>query len=123
MDYITSPNEALICFDAMPGSLTLIGHTHLAEYYRLSDETRQPQQLSFLRGGSVELNNKLRYIINPGAVGQPRDGNPKASVGRWQVEQGIIEVRRVAYDIATAQEKMAQANLPSYLIARLAVGH
>lgn len=123
MDYITSPNEARICFDAMPSNLTLIGHSHTTEYYRVTARARMPEQVPLLHGGGVTFEDGFRYLVNPGAIGQPRDGNRDASFGRWQLEDGLIEIRRVAYDITTCQTKMTAAGLPEYLIARLALGH
>ncbi len=122
MDYITAPDEARLCFDAMPGDLAFIGHTHVTECYRTRRGSRFPEQVSLYSGGEVELKDGIRYIVNPGAVGQPRDGNPAASFGIWHVENRTIEIKRVTYDIESAQAKMKRAGLPEYLIDRLAVG-
>jgi len=122
MDYITAPDEARVCFDAMPGDLAFIGHTHVTEYYRTRRGSRFPEQVSLWSGGAVELREGVRYIINPGAIGQPRDGNPAASFGIWRVEDRVVEIRRVGYDIEAAQRKMERAGLPAYLVERLAIG-
>jgi len=122
MDYITTPDEARLCFDAMPGDLAFVGHTHITEYYQTRGGSRFPQQVSLWSGGTVDLNEGVRYIVNQGAVGQPRDGNPAASFGVWRVEDRAVEVRRVSYDIDAAQDKMVKAGLPGYLIERLALG-
>jgi len=122
MEYITTLQEARKCFDAMSGSLVFVGHTHVAEYYRVAGNTRLPEQVPLFSGGQVSLEPEMRHIINPGAIGQPRDGNPKASFGVWNVEAGTVETRRVSYDIARAQDKMRRSQLPEYLIARLADG-
>jgi len=122
MAYITTPQDARICFDAMPGDLAFIGHTHVAEYYGARRNTRFPQQTSLCSGGEIAFEPELRYIVNPGAIGQPRDGNPAASFGLWEVEKGAVEARRVSYDVERQQEKMQAAGLPEYLIARLSLG-
>jgi len=122
MSYITSPNEARICFDAMPGDLTLIGHTHITEYYRTRRGSRLPEQTALLSGGTIELEENVRYIVNPGAIGQPRDGNAAASFAIWNVAAGTIDVRRVPYDIDRAQAKMREAHFPDYLWERLSLG-
>jgi diadenosine tetraphosphatase ApaH/serine/threonine PP2A family protein phosphatase len=122
MDYITAPDEARVCFDAMPGDLAFIGHTHVTEYYRTRRGSRFPEQVALWSGGGVELKEGVRYIVNPGAIGQPRDGNPAASFGIWRVEDRVVEIRRVGYDIETAQEKMKRERLPDYLVERLAIG-
>ena len=122
MAYINTPIEAVQCFDEMPDSLCFVGHTHIAEYYRQPAETRFCEQVSLWSGGQVTLEPELRYIVNPGAIGQPRDGNPAAGFGIYDAEAGVVEVRRVSYDIAGTQEKMRRAGLPDYLIQRLSVG-
>ncbi len=123
MDYITDASEARRCFDAMPGRLTFVGHTHVTEYYRARRRARLPEQVSLWSGGSLELSDDLRYIVNPGAIGQPRDGNPNASFGLWDAEARTIEVRRVSYDIEKAQAKMRRERLPDSLSERLSAGH
>jgi len=122
MGYVTSPQEARACFDAMPGDTAFIGHTHVAEYYQIPRGTMPPTQVSLWSGGAVDLRDDLRYIINPGAVGQPRDGNPAASFGIWDVEARTVEIKRVPYDVEKAQAKIGSAGLPDYLSERLTVG-
>jgi predicted phosphodiesterase len=122
MAYITTPAEAIQCFDEMPNALCLIGHTHVAEYYRQREGTRVCEQVSLWSGGRFNLDPDLRYIVNPGGIGQPRDGNPAAGFGILDTDAGVVEVRRVSYDIAATQEKMRAAGLPDYLIQRLSVG-
>ncbi len=122
MGYIMTPQEAQECFDAVSGPLVFVGHTHVAEYYRVLHNTQFPEQVSLFSGGRISLEPQVRYIVNPGAIGQPRDGNPAASFGLWEVEAGTLETRRVGYDVERQQEKMQAADLPDYLIARLSVG-
>ncbi len=122
MAYITAPHEARQCFEAMPGDLTFVGHTHVTEYYRVRDTTSVPEQVSLRSGGRVALESGLRCIVNPGAVGQPRDGNAAASFGIWDSTEATVEVRRVGYDVERAQEKMQRVHLPEHLIVRLAEG-
>jgi diadenosine tetraphosphatase ApaH/serine/threonine PP2A family protein phosphatase len=122
MAYLTTPQEARVCFNAMSKDLAFVGHTHVAEYYRTSGEGQLPEEISLWSGGPVDLEAGMRYIVNPGAIGQPRDSNPLASFATWDSERNRVEVRRVAYDMAQAQEKMERAGLPDYLIERLAVG-
>jgi len=122
MAYITGKQEALECFRVMAGSLCFVGHTHIAEHYRNRGRTEACDQTSLWGGGSIALEPGLRYIINPGAIGQPRDGNPAASFGTYDSEAGTIEVRRVPYDVGAVQEKMRAAGLPAYLAMRLSQG-
>jgi len=63
-----------------------------------------------------------RTLMNPGSVGQPRDGNPDASYLLLDIEAGRAEFRRVRYDIALTQRLMREVSLPPWLIERLALG-
>ncbi len=99
MDYLTNTEDALDCFDAFGGALCFIGHTHVAEYYQRPDDARVCQQTGLYRGGDIKLRRDQRYILNCGSVGQPRDGNPRASFGIYDSEAKTVKVKRVAYDI------------------------
>jgi diadenosine tetraphosphatase ApaH/serine/threonine PP2A family protein phosphatase len=63
-----------------------------------------------------------RLLLNPGSVGQPRDGNPASSYLLLDTEAGVAEFRRVRYDIAATQALMREAGLPSRLVERLSYG-
>jgi diadenosine tetraphosphatase ApaH/serine/threonine PP2A family protein phosphatase len=67
--------------------------------------------------------NGGKWIINPGSVGQPRDGNPSASYAILKVREGQWEYRRVAYPVEETQRRMKQNRLPARLIERLTHGH
>jgi predicted phosphodiesterase len=122
MDYITTPADAMGTFESMPVSPCFIGHTHIAEYYRNRKSTRFADSHSALLGCSITLEPDLGYIVNPGSIGQPRDGNPDASFGIYDTEAQCVEIRRVSYDIAAVQKKMRKARLPQHLIERLPRG-
>ena len=122
MEYITSPWEARFTFEEMETPICLVGHTHVAEYYRLGEDRLQPEQVSLFGGGEIAVEEGARYIVNVGGVGQPRDGNPRAGYGIYDREASLITVRRVEYSIEATQEKMEKAGLPQLLIQRLAVG-
>ena len=64
----------------------------------------------------------MRYIINVGSVGHPRDGNPQAAYGLYDEGEGKFLLKRVPYDIPTAQQKIIHAGLPTSLARRLAEG-
>jgi diadenosine tetraphosphatase ApaH/serine/threonine PP2A family protein phosphatase len=63
-----------------------------------------------------------KYFVNVGAVGQPRDGNPKCAYVIYDMDEGSIELRRLDYDIPSAQKKILDAGLPPRLAERLAMG-
>jgi diadenosine tetraphosphatase ApaH/serine/threonine PP2A family protein phosphatase len=96
--------------------LCFCGHTHVPVAF-IRD--------SRVRGGSysnLRLEPGGEYSVNVGAVGQPRDGNPKAGYVIYDMEEGSIELRRLDYDIAAAQKKIHDAGLPPRLAERLALG-
>jgi len=68
----------------------------------------------------IELGGK--YFINAGSVGQPRDGNWRAAYCIYDIENNLVELLRVKYDLATAQKKIVKAGLPRPLAERLAIG-
>jgi len=84
-------------------------------------EQRQ-NKISYGKVNILPLVEELRYIINVGAVGQPRDLDPRAAYGIWDSDKEQVELYRVEYDFAQTQRAMQQANLPQYLIDRLADG-
>ncbi len=122
MDYITSPDEAMVTFAEMRGSLLFIGHTHVTECYRNLPDSDFPDQKAIPGGMIVELSSGIRYIINPGSVGQPRDGNPEASYGLYDFEARTVKLSRVRYDYRRTQRKMRRAGLPAFLVDRLSQG-
>ncbi len=63
-----------------------------------------------------------RYLLNPGSIGQPRDGDPRAAFAIADLEHQIIEYWRVPYDIAAVQQRMEKAGLPFPLVERLGAG-
>ena len=77
------------------------------------------------RGGGVTLDGDpvtRRYLINPGSVGQPRDGDPRAGAAVVDTEAKAVSFLRVAYDVAAAQRKITEAGLPAFFAERLAMG-
>ena len=78
-----------------------------------------------VRGGSYskfKVETGRKYFVGVGSVGRPRDGNPKAAYVIYDLDEGSIEIRRLDYDIATAQKKILAAGLPPRLADRLSFG-
>jgi len=105
----------------------LVGHTHVpfvCEYDRRQGRMGRifatPNELA--EASLAGETGSIRCIINPGSVGQPRDGDPRASYAILDTEAHMLTVHRVAYDIPRAQEKIRSAGLPEFLADRLAVG-
>lgn len=105
----------------------LAGHTHypcVVEYdfeqRRLLNVFAAPDELK--KVPFVNNAHARRYFVNPGSVGQPRDGDARASFAIIDMEASAIEFHRVAYNIPAAQEKIRKAALPGFLADRLAMG-
>ncbi len=123
-EYVDSLGVARVSFRDWPGKLAFIGHTHIAGVYAALE--RDPVNVRLTP--FVEAQNRLsmpprgRWIVNPGSVGQPRDGINKASYGIFDFARNALEVYRVDYDIHAAQQKIRAAGLPEALATRLSVG-
>ncbi|WP_034386222.1 metallophosphoesterase [Deinococcus sp. YIM 77859] len=123
-DYTDSITAARDAFTRWPGRLAFVGHTHLPAVYATLKapvgEWIKHQALT--EGGAYLVPPAARVILNPGSVGQPRDGNPQASYALYDSVRGSFEVVRVPYDVARTQEAILAAGLPPVLAARLAIG-
>lgn len=96
------------------------GHTHRrALWYR---DIRGKVALYEITQGKLILPREAHYLINPGSVGQPRDGNPEAAYAIFDAEEFSIQFKSVPYDIAGAQARILKAGLPPFLAERLAQG-
>lgn len=100
----------------MEWSLGFFGHTHHAAIY-----CEVGAQVVRLTSASVAI-GPHRYLINPGSVGQPRDGDWRAAFALWDVDRHLVELRRVEYAVQVAQEKIADSGGPAYQSERLAAG-
>jgi predicted phosphodiesterase len=119
-EYVLSPLQAELCLDAQPGRVALIGHSHVAlSFSRLAGapatgETRDPGHELDLRTGE--------WLVNPGSVGQPRDGDPRAAWLELDLADLRATYRRTEYDIAGAAAAIRAARLPDSLAERLLYG-
>jgi predicted phosphodiesterase len=120
--YITSPWEAGICFNLLKTKICFIGHTHVAEYYQKKEDSPFIRHIQLWSGGVVEIQDGFQYIVNCGSVGQPRDSNPQASFGIFNLDKKEILIKRIDYKINIAQDKIKSAGLPSILYQRLGLG-
>jgi diadenosine tetraphosphatase ApaH/serine/threonine PP2A family protein phosphatase len=118
-EYITGPGVAAANLPAFETRFCLHGHTHVPVVFHTEDGRMElipatPEQPITLNAG--------RALINPGSVGQPRDGNPAASYLIVDDEQGQAQFRRVKYDVSRTQDLMRKVGLPSRLVERLSYG-
>ncbi|MBI3320640.1 MAG: metallophosphoesterase family protein [Candidatus Omnitrophica bacterium] len=125
--YLVDAAQAIETMAACRTLICLAGHTHVAGFMEYD---RSRRRLTQCRTTPAELVNVTfedrpetqRYLINPGSVGQPRDGDPRASCLVIDAEQQRVSVHRVPYDVGAAQQKIRSAGLPAFLADRLAVG-
>ncbi len=120
-EYLLSTGAAQDNFKYFETSFCLIGHSHVPLVFEYTDESGKCRLRQLEAGEIVEL-GEHRLIINPGGVGQPRDGDPRASYGIYDDKAGVFYHYRVEYDVAATQRKMMEANLPMPLILRLSEG-
>ena len=118
-EYVTTPAAARACLEHVNTPNCMVGHTHLPMVFRLTDDRMIGDRAM---DGQVVSLAVGRLALNPGGVGQPRDGDPRACYAIYDWESATVEFRRVPYDFATTQRKMRQAGLPEYLAERLRYG-
>jgi diadenosine tetraphosphatase ApaH/serine/threonine PP2A family protein phosphatase len=119
-EYVLSALLAELCFDAQPHQLSFIGHSHVAlAFVRQEGE---PATGRARRGGDAEELAGARWLVNPGSVGQPRDGDPRAAWLLLDLDAGTVEWRRTEYDVAGAAAAIRSARLPDSLAERLQYG-
>jgi diadenosine tetraphosphatase ApaH/serine/threonine PP2A family protein phosphatase len=100
----------------------LHGHTHLQTCFTMEGHAVMDRSPFRRARHEIALTPGARWMVNPGAVGQPRDGDSRAAYALWRPDQATIELRRVPYDIAAAQTRMRKAGLPERLAERLEFG-
>jgi len=119
MEYVMSTSVAEKNFSFFNSQFCLVGHTHVPMAFKQEDDSCSSIALS---PGIGLVMHGHRMIINPGAVGQPRDGDPRASYAIYDSEGHMLRLYRVSYDIRATQDKMMQAGLPISLVTRLEKG-
>jgi predicted phosphodiesterase len=115
--YVLSVFDAASLFGLFPQPVCCVGHSHIPRIF--CQKGKRVEAETFLR---AETGPGQRFVMNPGSVGQPRDGDPRASYAIYDTGQQFLEVRRVVYPVTRAQKKIRAAGLPPYLADRLAAG-
>jgi len=125
--YVINVHDAMAPLTHPPASLTFFGHTHLQGGFFSKDgdihairpafrDPRQPQRIEF------HLEPGTTYMINPGSIGQPRDGDPRSGFALYDTDDNLMTFYRVPYDVHAAQKEIRNAGLPPRLADRLAEG-
>ena len=121
-EYVLSAEQADACLDAQPERVALIGHSHVSLFF-----VRPPARLGEVRGAQAGDDTLLdlsagSWLVNPGSVGQPRDGDPRAAWLELDSGEGTGRFHRVPYDVERAAASIAAAGLPQRLADRLHTG-
>jgi diadenosine tetraphosphatase ApaH/serine/threonine PP2A family protein phosphatase len=124
-EYLFSAADAGRVFPSVKRPVCFFGHTHVAVSYSTCAnfkevELREPDQDE--TSTIIGIKARRHYLINPGAVGQPRDGDPRAAFAYFDTSTQSVELRRVPYDVARAQQRIRAAGLPDVLARRLGLG-
>ncbi len=106
----------------LKADICFIGHSHLPLYFSQQKDTGALDMRNIQEHEILTLAPEIVHIINPGAVGQPRDRDPRASYGIFDTQELKFVLKRKPYDIAAVQAEMTKQNLPQSLIDRLSEG-
>jgi diadenosine tetraphosphatase ApaH/serine/threonine PP2A family protein phosphatase len=119
-EYVLSVGLADACIDAMPGDLGAVGHSHVALWFWRNEGGRTIGEQA---GAGMEVDlSKGEWLLNPGGVGQPRDGDPRAAWLLLDFERSTAQWKRVEYPIDEAAKAIEEAGLPRSLADRLYFG-
>jgi diadenosine tetraphosphatase ApaH/serine/threonine PP2A family protein phosphatase len=118
--YIFDEGDAARAINAARGRICLFGHTHVPAVFSHSSDPLHHEP--GLEDDELRLPREGPVLVNVGSVGQPRDGDPRAAYGILDTERRTIRLRRIAYDVASAQSRILDQGLPAWLAYRLARG-
>lgn len=127
-DYIHDQHIAALAYGGFDNYCMIVGHTHIPIAFGTPEIGYAMVDPAHIRVAllpprlPLRLDPKYRYIINPGSVGQPRDGNPDSSFGILDTDRCTFTVYRLPYDIDVTHRAILAAGLPNFLAQRLRVG-
>ncbi len=120
-EYVTTKSSAAPCFTFFELPLAFFGHTHLQGGF-FSARGRIgiiPAVRKKEKEAVLELEPDVLYMVNPGSVGQPRDGDPRAAYAIYETEQKLVKLRRAEYPVQKTADDITRAGLPGVLAVRL----
>lgn len=120
--YIFDELDAVRALKVSARPLCLFGHTHYPVTFELSNQSFESIDAASAPEMLIQMKPGSKYLINPGSVGQPRDGDSRAAYAIVDTNERRVELFRLKYPIAEAQAKVIKAGLPEVLAHRLAVG-
>ena len=120
--YIFDELDAVRALKVATRPLCLFGHTHYPVTFELSDQSFDSVGSSAAPEMHVRMRDGCKYLLNPGSVGQPRDGDPRAAYAIVDTRHRRVELFRLRYPVEETQAKIIKAGLPEVLAQRLGVG-
>ena len=120
--YIFDETDAIRALKCSNRQLCLFGHTHYPVTFELANDSFDSMGSASAPQMHVQMRDGCKYLINPGSVGQPRDGDPRAAYAIVDTAVRLVELYRTRYAVEDAQNKVVKAGLPDVLAQRLAVG-
>ena len=131
-EYVLWPDQAAECIAVQAARVSLIGHSHVALFFVMGEDRRPARGSSIevedaARGAQAGAGTRLdlsegRWLVNPGSVGQPRDGDPRAAWLELDTDAVEATYHRVEYEIDRAAAAIEATDLPEHLARRLYVG-
>lgn len=123
-EYVATEHDVAQIAPYLETAVSFFGHTHLQGGFlcHRNGIKRLTHVAPDSNAETIELEKDSSYLINPGSVGQPRDGDPRAAYAIYQTEGRLVTLCRTEYDIAAAQKKILEAGLPEILALRLNAG-
>lgn len=126
-EYVVTLHDALAPLSALPVAVTFFGHTHLQGAFSFKIAAGDAYRPAYKTIGQTEsvpfaMKRDVKYLVNPGSVGQPRDGDWRAAFAVFDTDKWSVSFHRVPYNLKSAQDRIFAANLPQRLATRLAAG-
>jgi diadenosine tetraphosphatase ApaH/serine/threonine PP2A family protein phosphatase len=120
--YIFDELDAVRALKLSTRPLCLFGHTHYPVTFELSDDAFEMMGPAAAGSMQIQMRPGSKYLVNPGSVGQPRDGDPRAAYAIADTAARRVELFRLKYPVEETQTKIIKAGLPEVLAQRLGVG-
>ncbi|MFA5259730.1 MAG: metallophosphoesterase family protein [Candidatus Omnitrophota bacterium] len=115
--YLLHSSQARSVFPYLKRIIGIVGHTHVPGFY-----VQKGGEVETRGGAFLPMDEGVKIIVNVGSVGQPRDGDPRAACGIYDTQQNRFEIKRVPYDITSAQQHIRECGLPVFMSERLSRG-
>jgi predicted phosphodiesterase len=123
-EYVLAAEDAGQAFGYLETRVAFFGHTHVQGGFIWNHSRVETIELPATPADRtpIEIDPECAYLINPGSVGQPRDGSPRAAFALYDPDARLVTYCRAPYDVEGAQRKIREAGLPGILADRLSLG-